>query len=155
MESWVFWSGNRNPACRAGNRHTCAPQTLVVADGSGWRQEAGPRSAGSTLQAAFSSPPPTLFLAGDIDESSYRDLREVLKLATATRYHQLNVDMAQVEYCDLAGLRAIVLLAQGDQRGPASVDQLVLRHLPVHLGTVIRVLGWDATPGLSLAEPAC
>jgi ABC-type transporter Mla MlaB component len=118
------------------------------------QQAAGPE-AETPLRATYTSPPPTLFLGGEIDESTYRDLLRVLELAVATKRHLLRVDMADVMYCDLAGLRAIVSLAHAGKPGSTSVDQLVLQHLPIQLRTVVRILGWDATPGLFLAEPAC
>jgi ABC-type transporter Mla MlaB component len=113
----------------------------------------GAPPAESPLRAAYTSPPPTLFLGGEIDESTHRDLRRVLKLAIAARRHVLRVDMADVMYCDLAGLRAMLLLADAGGPGAASVDQLARQHLPRQLETIMRIPGWDATPGLSLAEP--
>jgi anti-anti-sigma regulatory factor len=109
----------------------------------------------SPLRAAYTSSPPTLFLAGEIDESTYPDLLDVLDLAAATSHHRLQVDMAEVVYCDLAGLRAIISLAPAGRPGSASVDQLVIRHLSDQLRTVIRVLGWDTTPGLFLTDVDC
>lgn len=106
----------------------------------------------SPLRAAYTSPPPTLFLAGEIDESTYPDLLGVLELTAAARHHRLRVDMAEVVYCDLAGLRAIISLAPAGRPGSGRVDQLVIQHLPDQLRTVIRVLGWDTTPGLFLAD---
>ena len=106
----------------------------------------------SPLRAAYTSPPPTLFLAGEIDESTYPDLLDVLKLTAATRHHRLRGDMAEVVYCDLAGLRAIISLAPAGRAGSARVDQLFIQCLPEQLRTVIRVLGWDTTPGLFLTD---
>ena len=147
MESWVFQAQNRALVARAG------------ADGMG-RNRTGQLSAAepssgtdSPLQAAYFSPPPTLFLAGEIDEATYRDLLRVLRWAVAADRHQLQVDLADVVYCDLAGLRAILSLAQPGPAASASVDQLVLRRVSLQLRTVIRVLGWNAQPGLFFAEP--
>lgn len=152
MESWVFRSGRRSRAAGLG---VCSERQLAscaagVPAAEGRPQQPGSPDAESPLQAAYTSPPPTLFLGGEIDESTYPDLLDVLKLITATRHHQLQVDMADVVYCDLAGLRAIISLAPADRPGSASTDQLVIQHLPAQLRTVIRVLGWDATPGLFL-----
>jgi anti-anti-sigma regulatory factor len=159
LESWVFRSRKRDPACRAGvpadNWRSHAYQASAAAGGSVQVPLIITLGTESTLQAAFTSPPPILFLGGEIDESSYLDLRGVLEFTAASRHHQLQVDMASVEYCDLAGLRAIISLTQLDELGSARVDQLVLRQIPTELGVVIRILGWDATPGLFLAEPAC
>lgn len=151
MERWVYRPQDREPACRAGvhagGRHR-ASQALAER-----RRPAAAHEAQSALRAAYTSPPPTLFLGGEIDEVAYRDLLRVLELAAGSQRHLLAVDMADVAYCDLAGLRAIISLTNALPPGSAGVDQLVLHHLPMQLKTVLRVLGWDATPGLYLAEP--
>lgn len=120
-------------------------------------------AAESALRVAFTRPPPTLRLAGEIDESTYEELRGVLALVVAAGERQLRVDLGDVEYCDLAGLRAIVSLTQvgstdwvdADRADAAMVDKLVLRHVPAPLQTVIRILGWDATPGLFVDAQPC
>jgi ABC-type transporter Mla MlaB component len=67
---------------------------------------------------------------------------------------RVRVDLAGVEHCDLAGLRAMISLAYtGD--GRVSLEQVVLAHLPGSLRTALRILGWDAAPGLILEEGAC
>jgi ABC-type transporter Mla MlaB component len=137
MESWVF---GRYPA-----------QVMAL------------REAESPLRVAFTRPPPTLRLAGEIDESTYAELCGVLALAVATGERQLRVDLGDVEYCDLAGLRAIVSLAPVDSTDcvdagsavVARVEQLVLRHVPAQLQDVIRILGWDARPGLFVDLQPC
>jgi hypothetical protein len=63
------------------------------------------------------------------------------------------VDLAGVEFCDVAGLRAIIsLVDRRDPRCPAA-GEIILVHLPSCLDTLLRVLGWDATPGLTVGEP--
>ncbi len=57
--------------------------------------------------------------------------------------------MADVAYCDLAGLPAVLSLAAAP-----GVRQVVLRHLPGPLHAVLRILGWDAMPGVSMDRPA-
>ena len=65
----------------------------------------------------------------------------------------LIIDLANVRYCDLAGLRAIVRLTLADNRGPDHGGRRVTVHdMPEHLSNILRILGWDATPGLVLAE---
>ena len=63
-----------------------------------------------------------------------------------------------MEYCDVAGLRAFVVLAAAacrdqaglcrDQAGP----RVVLHQVPPPLVNVLHILGWDATSGLTIAE---
>ena len=115
-----------------------------------------PEQAGSSrLQAVFSSPPPTLHLAGDIDECTFTDLMDILARAAAGGASRIHVDLADVEYCDVAGLRAIISLASGQGNAPAAVDEIVFTHLPGPLQRVLRILGWDAAPGVILDGSTC
>ena len=119
-----------------------------------------PGAPDSGLQARFTQPPLVLHLAGDIDEWTYRTLTEVLAVAAATGWDPIQVDLAGVGYCDVAGLRAIVALAggpgeSGRKNGEAAVGQIVLAHLPSGLRTVLRILGWDTVPGVILEDCPC
>jgi anti-anti-sigma factor len=115
------------------------------------------------LQARFTQHPPVLHLAGDIDESTYPGLTEVLAGVAAAGWPLIHVDLAGVDYCDVAGLRAIVSLACRPGNGeasrpgnvPATIEQIVLAHLPASLMSVLRILGWDAVPGLILEDCSC
>jgi anti-anti-sigma factor len=111
--------------------------------------------ASSQLQAVFSSPPSTLQLAGDIDEGTYTDLMDILARAAAARAPRIHVDLAGVEYCDVAGLRAIISLACGQGGDPAAVGEIVFTHLPGPLQQVLHILGWDATPGVTVDSSTC
>ena len=116
-----------------------------------------PGAPGSLLRARFTQPPPVLHLAGDIDESSYRTLSEVLAAAAATGWDRIQVDLAGVGYCDVAGLRAIMSLAgdpgeSGRKNGEAAVRQIVLVHLPPPLRIVLRILSWDTVPGVIVED---
>lgn len=90
---------------------------------------------------------PWLFVAGEIDEYSYKSLIRTL----ARDPNEIHIDLAEVQYCDVAGLRAFVVLAAApcrDYVGP----RVVLHHVPPHLVNVLHILGWDTTAGLTLAE---
>ena len=93
---------------------------------------------------------PRLVVAGEIDEYSYKTL--IRALASAARDPgEIHIDLARVEYCDIAGLRAFVMLATvpgGDHAGP----RVVLHQVPPHLVNVLHILGWDTTCGLVIAE---
>ena len=96
--------------------------------------------------------PPTLTLAGEVDESSYPGLVAALTEA-AGGSGELHLDLAALDYCDLAGLRAIVGLASpdGHTSGPV-VKRVVLHQVPASLRTVLHIVGWDATAGLTVAD---
>ena len=109
----------------------------------------------SCLQAVFTSPPPTLRLAGDIDEWTFPDLTEILARAAAAGVPRMHVDLAGVGYCDVAGLRAMISLASGGGDHRAAVGEVVFTHLPGPLERVLRILGWDAAPGVILEGSTC
>jgi anti-anti-sigma factor len=92
--------------------------------------------------------PPIMALTGEVDESSYPGLVAALTGAAA-RYEEIHLDLAGLDYCDLAGLRAIVRLASPD--GGGSVKQVVLHQVPDSLRTVLHIVGWDTTSRLTLA----
>jgi anti-anti-sigma regulatory factor len=96
--------------------------------------------------------PGALAIAGEIDESTHDGLVSTLrKLADGRRTVQ--IDLAAVTYCDLAGMRAILLLGGPAQAGRAAGDgRLMLCGIPKQLRTVLHILGWDAAPGLTIAE---
>jgi anti-anti-sigma regulatory factor len=105
--------------------------------------------------------PAGLIIAGEIDESGYSLL--VQSLAALPPRGEVHIDLGAVEFCDLAGLRAILSLAE-----PAD-DENVDRHLIVHamppqLRRILQILGWDDMPGTELDaapmptrqdQPAC
>ena len=115
-----------------------------------------PEQAGSgRLHAVFTSPPPTLHLAGDIDEWTFPELTKILARAAAAGAPRIHVDLADVQYCDVAGLRAIISLVSGQGEGRAAVDEIVFTHLPGPLQRVLSILGWDAAPGVILDGATC
>lgn len=62
-------------------------------------------------------------------------------------------DLAGVEYCDLAGLRAIIRLAGSAGSHDHEGTRLVLHEVPGYLVAVLQILGWDTTPGLTIEKP--
>jgi anti-anti-sigma factor len=116
---------------------------------------AAEQAASGQLQAVFTSSPPTLHLAGDIDEWTFPQLRDILADTAAAGAPRIHVDLADVEYCDVAGLRAIISLASAQGKDQAAVDEIVFTHLPGPLQRVLRILGWDAAPGVILEGSAC
>lgn len=86
----------------------------------------------------------TLALSGDIDEETCPALMEALSRIPRDRAG-LHVDLSAVTFCDLAGLRAIVGLAE-------STMPVILHGVPGTLLTVMKILGWDQQPGLVVSK---
>jgi len=107
------------------------------------------------LRITSTSDPPGLVLEGDIDESTYRGLVDALRASTHDRA-EVHVSLGGVGYCDLAGLRAIVRVTGvgGEDSGNGHGRRVVLHAVPAQLIKVLRIVGWDSTPGLALDEPA-
>jgi ABC-type transporter Mla MlaB component len=86
----------------------------------------------------------TLVLSGEIDEETYPALIEALSRVPRDNAG-LHVDLSAVTFCDLAGLRAIVRLAE-------STTPVILHGVPRTLLTVMKILGWDEQPGLVISR---
>lgn len=132
------------PSYRGGQ---AAPAQERWPDGVDLRE---PRSA---LHITVTTPPTTLRLDGVIDESTFGILTRALACARRSGEFPILVDLAGVEFCDVAGLRAIISAADGWDPGCPEAGGITLVHLPSYLATLLRILGWDATPGLTLADP--
>lgn len=84
--------------------------------------------------------PHGLRLDGEIDDETYPALLLALEaIAADGRPGDVHLDLSLVSFCDVAGLRAMVGLAErlgGERR--------VVLHAPAPpLRTILRVLGWD------------
>jgi anti-anti-sigma regulatory factor len=101
------------------------------------------------LRITATSSPPGLAMAGEIDEGTYPAL--VGKLEELAGAADVHINLAGVEYCDLAGLRAIIQLA-GPGRGGHS-RRLVLHEVPPYLEAILGIVGWDSTPELVIDRP--
>jgi ABC-type transporter Mla MlaB component len=108
------------------------------------------------LRITATDDPPGLAMAGEIDESTYAGLISALdKLMDGPA--EVHVSLAEVSYCDLAGLRAIVRItgAEGNGAGSSGNDgsrRVVLHGVPQSLRAVLRIVGWDSIPGLTLYQ---
>src|ERR1700685_4322478 len=92
---------------------------------------------------------PGLVIAGEIDESSYRRL--VRGLAALDPRGDVHIDLSGVEFCDLAGLRAIVCVTETDA-GDCVPRQLSLHAVPDRLRRILQILGGDDMPGVGFAN---
>ncbi|HTS96453.1 MAG TPA: STAS domain-containing protein [Streptosporangiaceae bacterium] len=110
------------------------------------------------LRITSTTRPPGLAIAGEIDESTYPGLLTALQHSVGGQ-DEIHFSLGGVRYCDLAGLRAIICAtgARGCEdcyRGQRSVRRRVVLHeVPPQFITVLRIVGWDITPGLTLVPP--
>jgi ABC-type transporter Mla MlaB component len=104
------------------------------------------------LRITRAGSPPVLALVGEIDESTYAGLVGALAEFTAGQ-GEIHLDLAGVDYCDLAGLRALVRLTGADGRDPGR-RRVALHSCPAQLTAVLSILGWDTTVGLTFDEQA-
>jgi ABC-type transporter Mla MlaB component len=102
------------------------------------------------LRISRTADPPGLAIAGEIDESTYPALLGALRELPDTP-PEVHLDLADVSYCDLAGLRAIVRLA--NPGGAGTGRPVVLHKVPEQLRAVLAIIGWDAISGLTVADP--
>jgi hypothetical protein len=112
------------------------------------------------LRITATDDPPGLAMAGEIDESTYAGLISALDKLTDSPA-EVHVSLAEVSYCDLAGLRAIVRITgaesngAGGGAGPSGNGgrRVVLHDVPLSLKAVLRIVGWDSIPGLAMDQP--
>ena len=125
----------------ASGRGTIRPGAWPADDAAG--REISPLSVSRSPQG--------LAIAGEIDESGFPFFAEALE-SLAVGLSLVHIDLAGVEYCDVAELRLMVRLTRadvlnGDHQGTRRV---VLHAAAPQLRAVLSVLGWDRTPGLVL-----
>ena len=96
--------------------------------------------------------PPGLAITGEIDESTYCTLVGALEKFTGGP-GEIHINLAGMEYCDLAGLRAIVgLTGANGHSHDHSGRRVVLHGVAPRFKTVLNILGWDSVPGLTIDE---
>src|ERR1700733_10866323 len=95
--------GNRQQnVCRGGECSVTVSEHAMYDDG--------------VLRITRSGRPPVVTLAGEIDEATYPGLMIALE-RVADGQSEVHFDLGGVEYCDLAGLRAIVCVTGADRDG--------------------------------------
>ncbi len=93
-----------------------------------------------------------LHLAGDIDEFTHAGLLAALS-SLSSEPGDIHIDLSDVDFCDVAGLRALMVLSRTRPPGDDDHDSRVILHrLPPHLTALLQILDWDCVPGLVVAE---
>ncbi len=95
---------------------------------------------------------PVLAVAGVINEHNRTGLVSALSRLTAGQ-REIHISLRDVISCELAGLRAIILLTGSGREAGDAARMVVLHEVPEHLTTILRILGWDRGPGLVIAGP--
>ena len=89
-------------------------------------------------------PGPGYALVGEIDEAAFPALARRLD-EIAADLDEVHLNLAALDYTDLAGLRVIVGLTDAGRRG------VVLHQVPPHLRAILNIVGWDTAPGVQIA----
>ena len=85
--------------------------------------------------------------SGEIDASNSHAVGSSIA-SEMTPGNDLHVDVSQVLFCDVSGIRAFVAVAEGLPPG----RRLLLHGMPARLATVMRVVGWNRLPALVVCE---
>ncbi|TDD83389.1 STAS domain-containing protein [Actinomadura rubrisoli] len=97
------------------------------------------------LRVAGGTGSPWLRVSGDVDVSNAVELTRALHAAEERAAGDVHVDLSQIAFIDVAGLRAITQAARVLRE---SGHLLVLHSVSTHIDKLFRLIGWDATPGL-------
>jgi anti-anti-sigma regulatory factor len=92
--------------------------------------------------------PRGLRIVGTVDVLTVGALTTNLQLAANWPVPEIQLDVTELEFIDVAGVRAIVQAASGLAPG----RYLVVKGLAAGLRRVFELVGWDRTPGLRFAE---
>jgi anti-anti-sigma regulatory factor len=108
-----------------------------------------PLHDGRRLRVVPTFNPRGLKVIGTVDDGTVAGLIEALNEAVRWPEPVLHLDLAQLEFIDVAGMRAIVLLA-----GRLDAERkLQINHLTPTLRKVMTIVGWDKAPGLRIGDP--
>lgn len=93
-----------------------------------------------------------LRLAGDMDAVTLAGLVAALD-RFADEPADIHIDLAGVDFCDVACLRAFVLLSHASRQNPGHRGRRVILHRPpAELKNLLQILGWDSAPGLVIDD---
>jgi anti-anti-sigma factor len=100
------------------------------------------------LQIAFTSAPPGLRQAGQIDPTTRASFARALALVAAYGPGDVHADLGSVSFIDVDGLRTLVATAASLGGGRV----LVLNSIPAHVARLLELTGWDEAPGLRIGR---
>jgi anti-anti-sigma regulatory factor len=128
------------------------PRTVQVPEEA---EESDGRSAGPGIElfadkqlvVLRTTVPPGVRFAGEIDASNSYAVSDSLAAAVGLD-GDIHVDVSNLLFCDISGIRELVSAAESMDRG----RRLLLHGMPALLETVIRVVGWNQLPTLVVCE---
>jgi len=103
--------------------------------------------ADKQLVVTHTTCPVGIKFAGEIDASNSTSVGRSIAAATSTEA-DLHVDVCDLQFCDISGIRAFVAAAEAMPAG----RRLLLHGMPALLETVIKVVGWNRLPSLVVCE---
>ncbi|WP_106399818.1 MEDS domain-containing protein [Actinocorallia populi] len=92
--------------------------------------------------------PPGLSLHGAVEESTFAALAAAMK-RLGEHTDLLCLDLAEVDFCDMAGLRVMLDARTSEEGGQR---QLMLREVPEPVAELIHAAGWGEMPGIHVEE---
>jgi anti-anti-sigma factor len=103
--------------------------------------------ADKQLVVGRTNSPAGVSFSGEIDASNSSAVGSSIA-AEMKPGNDLHVDVSQVLFCDVSGVRALVAVAEGLPQG----RRLLLHGMPARLATVMRIVGWNRLPALVVCE---
>lgn len=103
--------------------------------------------ADKQLVVTHTTCPVGIKFAGEIDASNSDSVGRAMAAATSGE-GDLHVDVCDLQFCDISGIRAFVSSAEAMPEG----RRLLLHGMPALLETVIKVVGWNRLPSLVVCE---
>ncbi|MFI0479148.1 STAS domain-containing protein [Actinomadura sp. 9N215] len=99
------------------------------------------------LRIVAATAAPRLAMSGEIDVSNAGDVTRALDTAQRRVAGDVHVDLTEVDFVDVAGLRAFTLAARDLREG----DRLLVLHsVSPHIDKLFATIGWSTTPGLEI-----
>ncbi|WP_165966447.1 STAS domain-containing protein [Actinomadura sp. 7K507] len=99
------------------------------------------------LRVTAASSSPWLRMTGEIDVSNAREVKRALGAAQDRVPGDVHVDLAAVDFVDVAGLRTFTLAARDLH---VRDRMLVLHSVSSHIDRLFTLIGWSTTPGLQI-----
>lgn len=119
---------------------------MIDVDQDGLLSRLGPLLAVVVPDTVFTE----MHLIGELDLATAQIVDTLIEQQVATGHLDVRLDLSQLGFCDLHGLRALL---RGQRRLIAAGGRLVLRHPAALLVRLAGLCGWSAELGLAVVLP--